>query len=96
MLFCNIPFGRTGQTSGAMSLGRIFQVLNRKKEEQLIETYSLTQTTLEQIFVQLAGEDEETVKDRERRGNRIGSPVVVADPNQLRPTESPPAILTKW
>ena len=51
MLFCTIPFGSS-------TLAEIFRILNRKKEEKLIETYSLTQTTLEQLFVELAGEDE--------------------------------------
>jgi hypothetical protein len=30
----------------------------------MIESYSVTQTTLEQIFVQLAGEDEDASSDR--------------------------------
>jgi hypothetical protein len=58
MLFCNVPFAT------AHSLARIFQILNRNKEEKSIETYALSQTTLEQIFVQLAGEDEEASADR--------------------------------
>ena len=58
MLFCNIPFSNRSSSANA-NLSKIFQNLNRKKEEKAIETYSLTQTTLEQIFVQLAGEDED-------------------------------------
>ena len=58
MLFCSVPF--------SAGLSRVFGVLNAKKEEKLIETYSVTQTSLEQIFVQLAGEDEETAADRRR------------------------------
>lgn len=96
MLFCNVPFARTGQSSGSMSLSHIFQVLNRKKEEQLIETYSLTQTTLEQIFVQLAGEDEESTHDRERKGDTLAAPLVVSDPSCLRPGASPPPVLSRW
>ena len=61
MLFCSVPFS-TG-------LSHVFGVLNAKKEEKLIETYSVTQTSLEQIFVQLAGEDEETTADRRRVTN---------------------------
>ena len=96
MLFCNIPFARAGQASGSMGLARIFQLLNRKKEEQLIETYSLTQTTLEQIFVQLAGEDEESTNDRERKGDTLAAPVIVSDPSCLRPGASPPPVLSQW
>ena len=59
MLFCTVPFG---SATNSTSLALIFRILNRKKEEKLIETYSLTQTTLEQLFVQLAGEDEDAVK----------------------------------
>jgi hypothetical protein len=61
MLFCNIPYGaNNGQeaTNTSTNLARIFRILNQKKEEKMIETYSLTQTSLEQIFVQLAGEDD--------------------------------------
>jgi len=66
MLFCNIPFA--GQTQST-TLAQIFQILNRKKEEKLIETYALTQTTLEQIFVQLAGEDEDASNERGKDQN---------------------------
>ena len=96
MLFCNIPFSRAGQSSNSMSLGRIFQVLNRKKEERLIETYSLTQTTLEQIFVQLAGEDEESKNDRNRKGGPVASSTTASELPPLRPTGSPPAVLSNW
>jgi hypothetical protein len=43
-----------------MSLSRVFEWFNGKKEEKAIESYSITQTTLEQIFVQIAGEDQDT------------------------------------
>ena len=48
------------------NLACIFQILNQKKEEKLIETYALTQTTLEQIFVQLAGKDEDLIDDQQQ------------------------------
>jgi len=65
MLFCNVPFSSNNQstTTISTSLASIFKILNRNKEERLIETYALTQTTLEQIFVQLAGEDEDLSND---------------------------------
>ena len=44
-------------------MAHIFEILNEKKEQKVIESYSLTQTTLEQIFVQLAGEDEDNSSD---------------------------------
>jgi hypothetical protein len=40
-----------------MSLSHIFEWFYKKKEEKSIESYSITQTTLEQIFVQVAGEE---------------------------------------
>lgn len=42
------------------------EILNQRKEQKLIESYSVNQTSLEQIFVQLAGEDEEQIKEREK------------------------------
>ena len=69
MLFCNIPYASNGQQS--TRLARIFRILNQKKEGGMIETYALTQTSLEQIFVQLAGEDEDAPVDlhSEPKGN---------------------------
>ena len=61
MLFCTVP------SSGALppierahfvSLARIFEWLNERKNAKSIESYSITQTTLEQIFVRVAGEDQ--------------------------------------
>jgi len=65
MLFCNVPFLSTtsdgeNQTNLPFNLARVFEILNTRKEQKMIESYSVTQTTLEQIFVQLAGEDEDT------------------------------------
>lgn len=68
MLFCNVPFVSDSQRS--QNLADIFHVLNRKKEQGLIETYALTQTTLEQIFVQLAGEDEDAAEEHDERSDR--------------------------
>ena len=66
MLFCNIPYASNGRqaTDASTNLARIFRILNEKKEGKMIETYSLTQTSLEQIFVQLAGEDEDAPVDQ--------------------------------
>jgi hypothetical protein len=41
-----------------MNLAHVFDLFHKKKEEKTIESYSITQTTLEQIFVHLAGEDQ--------------------------------------
>lgn len=49
------------------NLAHVFQVLNQRKEQKMIESYSVSHTTLEQIFVQLAGEDEETQADKARK-----------------------------
>ncbi|CAF4149862.1 unnamed protein product, partial [Rotaria magnacalcarata] len=49
VLFCNAPF--------TSNLSLVFGELNAKKEQNIIENYSVNQTTLEQIFVRLAGHD---------------------------------------
>jgi ABC-type uncharacterized transport system ATPase subunit len=69
MLFCNVPFLSTrsdgeNQISLPFNLARVFEILNTRKEQKMIESYSVTQTTLEQIFVQLAGEDEDILSDQ--------------------------------
>ncbi len=69
MLFCNVPFSYTSsnegnQTSLPFNLARVFEILNNRKEQKMIESYSVTQATLEQIFVQLAGEDEDVSSNR--------------------------------
>ena len=38
-------------------------MLNAQKNQNLIESYSLSQTTLEQIFVRLAGDDEDAMSN---------------------------------
>ena len=65
VLFCNVPFTamtsrERSANSRSFNLAHVFQTLNERKERTVIESYSVTQTTLEQIFVQLAGEDEDT------------------------------------
>ena len=66
MLYCTIPFSMKTSAAAASSsynhssllnLSHIFELFAKKKEENLIETYAITQTTLEQIFVHLT-EDE--------------------------------------
>ncbi|UJR09005.1 hypothetical protein I4U23_013254 [Adineta vaga] len=64
VLFCNLPSTPSSsndknQAQSSFNLGRVFEILNTQKERKVIESYSVTQTTLEQIFVQLAGEDED-------------------------------------
>jgi hypothetical protein len=68
MLFCNLPFSYASMDESnphrlPYNLGHVFEVLNQRKEQGVIESYSVSQTTLEQIFVQLAGEDEEAILD---------------------------------
>jgi hypothetical protein len=63
MLFCTIPFSsinnfQNSTNSHPSNLGYIFDLFHKKKEEKSIESYSITQTTLEQIFIHLAGEDQ--------------------------------------
>ena len=73
VLFCNVPFssmmsnGRN-PTNSSFNLARVFEVLNARKQQKLIESYSVTQTTLEQIFVQLAGEDEDASSEPTEQG----------------------------
>ena len=72
MLFCTVPFSpsntSTRATSGRlMSLSRIFEWFNKKKEEKSIESFSITQTTLEQIFVQVAGEEADMNTDDQKK-----------------------------
>ncbi len=69
MLFCNIPFS-SSLSNSPFNVGRIFGVLNARKEQRIIESYSVTQTTLEQIFVQLAGEDEEILSSQEQNNDQ--------------------------
>ena len=72
MLYCTVPFSasdisRRVKSGRFMSLSRVFEWFNTKKEEKCIESYSLTQTTLEQIFVQVAGDDEDENSDGNKK-----------------------------
>ncbi|CAF0848696.1 unnamed protein product [Rotaria sordida] len=63
ILFCTVPFSSISRSSNftntySLKLAHVFDLFNKKKEEKSIESYSITQTTLEQIFVHLAGEDQ--------------------------------------
>jgi hypothetical protein len=65
MLYCTVPFSTSNSSERVtsahfMSLSHIFEWFNKKKEEKSIESYSITQTSLEQIFVQVAGEEQDT------------------------------------
>lgn len=71
MLFCNVPFANTssgdrGSARLSYNLAHVFDVLNQRKDRKVIESYSVTQTSLEQIFVQLAGEDEDALSDQKK------------------------------
>ena len=68
VLFCNVPFTamtsrERSANSRSFNLAHVYQTLNARKEQKAIESYSVTQTTLEQIFVQLAGEDEDIASE---------------------------------
>lgn len=66
VLFCNVPYV---STNSSFNLAHVFETLNQRKEQNLIESYSVTQSSLEQIFVQLAGEDEEQIKERVKQNH---------------------------
>jgi hypothetical protein len=58
MLYCNVPI--SSLTDQHHNLAHVFEFFNDKKKQNEIESYSLTQTSLEQIFVRLVGQDGET------------------------------------
>lgn len=65
MLYCNVPIASSvdsqqKSTTSPYNLAHVFKFFNDKKDQNEIESYSITQTTLEQIFVRLAGQDQET------------------------------------
>ena len=65
MLYCNVPIESSTDhqqksTTSQYNLAHVFKFFNDKKDQNEIESYSITQTTLEQIFVRLAGQDQET------------------------------------
>ena len=57
ILYCTVPFSNSSNKHRS-NLAHIFDLFHKKKEEKSIESYSITQTTLEQIFIHLAGEDQ--------------------------------------
>ena len=66
VFFCNVPFSAmTSNDAHSTSVP-----LNTCKEQGSIESYSVTQTTLEQIFVQLAGEDEDIRSQSSKNSNQ--------------------------
>ena len=63
ILYCTVPFSISNTFQNSINtrrsnLAHIFDLFHKKKEEKSIESYSITQTTLEQIFIHLAGEDQ--------------------------------------
>jgi hypothetical protein len=64
MFYCTVPISSTTNSQNtstpSYNLAHAFEFFNDKKQKNEIESYSLTQTTLEQIFVRLAGQDEQT------------------------------------
>ena len=48
--------------SSLLNLSHIFELFTKKKEEKMIESYAITQTTLEQIFVHLTEDNPQPVK----------------------------------
>jgi hypothetical protein len=72
MLYCTVPFSLINSTrnytsASSLNLAHVFDLFNKKKEEKSIESYSITQTTLEQIFVHLAGEDQYVDTDENKK-----------------------------
>ena len=63
MLFCNVPIHSTvdRQQSGFYDLSRVVEFFNGKQDRNEIESYTLSQTTLEQIFVRLVGQSPELI-----------------------------------
>ena len=61
MIFCNLPFSSGTHASKenkyVSKLSTVFDFLNQRKHSNLIEHYAVSQTTLEQIFLRLAGYD---------------------------------------
>ena len=65
MLYCNVPYAAPTDASDRprsarlMNLAHVFDWFSKKNEEGVFESYSITQTTLEQIFVRVAGEEQD-------------------------------------
>ena len=63
VLFCTVPFtmhypARYLTSVSPFDLAYVFELFNQKKKEKAIESYSITQSSLEQIFVRLTAEDQ--------------------------------------
>ena len=64
ILYCTVPFSSSNRISSGSTntkksnLAYMFDLFHRKKKEKSIESYSITQTTLEQIFIGVAGDDQ--------------------------------------
>ena len=63
MLYCNVPIAAATdhqqQNVSARHLARMFDFFHDKMEHGDIESYTLSQTTLEQIFVRLVADDDD-------------------------------------
>lgn len=62
-IFCNVPYSTSDasgrQRSGrSVNLARVFEWFALKNEEGVFESYSISQTSLEQIFVRVASDEE--------------------------------------
>jgi hypothetical protein len=72
MLYCTVPFSSINASQNStgtpsLHLAHVFEWFNMKKQENSIESYSITQTTLEQIFVHVAGEDQDMNTDEDKK-----------------------------
>ncbi|CAF1000356.1 unnamed protein product [Rotaria sordida] len=63
ILYCHVPLSMSKDGVQSMrhpyNLAYVFELFNKKKEQNEIESFSLTQTTLEQIFLSLTGHEDE-------------------------------------
>lgn len=50
----NVASAATANASGGLSIAKIFRLIESNKDALNIETYSLSQTTLEQVFLSFA------------------------------------------
>jgi hypothetical protein len=68
MLYCSIPnfvleSSESTESKAVTSVADVFNWFSQKKKEKHCESYAITQTTLEQIFVRVAGEGNENEFD---------------------------------
>jgi len=54
---CKVAYEVSPKTKDAMTLGQMFGAMERFKKELPIVSYALNQTTLEQVFIRMAGEN---------------------------------------